>query len=118
MSDTMQIEVVYALPGEAFVRKLNLPVGATAEEAIQTCGVLERYPNIDLAKQKVGIFSRTVKPAYVLADGDRVEIYRPLLADPREVRKRRAEKAKQEGRADAVTGGKPNPLRAEADDAQ
>ncbi|QIZ75899.1 RnfH family protein [Ferrimonas lipolytica] len=112
MTDTITIEVVYALPNEAFVRKVDLPKGATVEEAVQTCGVLERYTDIDLKKHKVGIFSRTVKPSQELFNGDRVEIYRPLLADPREVRKRRAEKAKEEGRADATTGGKPNPLRA------
>lgn len=112
MVDVMQVEVVYALPGEAFVRKLAVPVGSTAEAAIEASGVLERYPEIDLGQQKIGIFSRTVKLNQVLEAGDRVEIYRPLIADPREVRKRRAEKAKAEGRADKVTGGKPNPLRA------
>ncbi|WP_315900178.1 RnfH family protein [Ferrimonas balearica] len=112
MVDVMQVEVVYALPGEAFVRKLAVPTGSTAEAAIEASGVLERYPEIDLGQQKIGIFSRTVKLSQVLEAGDRVEIYRPLIADPREVRKRRAEKAKAEGRADKVTGGKPNPLRA------
>lgn len=112
MVDVMQVEVVYALPGEAFVRKLAVPVGSTAEAAIEASGVLERYPEIDLGQQKIGIFSRTVKLNQMLEAGDRVEIYRPLIADPREVRKRRAEKAKAEGRADKVTGGKPNPLRA------
>ncbi|WP_028117362.1 RnfH family protein [Ferrimonas senticii] len=113
MSQQMLVEVVYALPSEAFVRKVTLPEGATAQQAIEASGVLQRYPEIDLAKQKIGIFSNPVKPMQVLNEGDRVEIYRPLLADPREVRKRRAEKAKAEGRADAVTGGRPNPQRAD-----
>ncbi|MBY6093942.1 RnfH family protein [Priestia flexa] len=112
MAEMMQVEVVYALPDEAFIRKLMVPVGSTAEAAIEASGVLVRFPDIDLSKLKIGIFSRTVKLTQVLEPGERVEIYRPLIADPREVRKRRAEKAKSEGRADAVTGGKPNPLRA------
>ncbi|MBY5992666.1 RnfH family protein [Ferrimonas balearica] len=115
MAEAMTVEVVYALPEEVFLRKLTLPTGTTAEEAIRASGVLERYPEIDLGAQKIGIFSRTVKLGQVLSDGERVEIYRPLLADPREVRKRRAEKAKAEGRADKVTGGKPNPLRNKAE---
>ncbi len=111
MAERIQVEVAYALPDKAFLTKVTLVQGATAEEAIHQSGVLDRYPDIDLAKQKIGIFSRTVKLSEPVKMGDRVEIYRPLLADPREVRKRRAEKAKQEGRADKVTGGKPNPLR-------
>lgn len=109
--DRIQVEVVYALPDKAFLRKVSVEPGATAEQAIEASGVLLSHPEIDLAKQKIGIFSRTVKLGQALEHGDRVEIYRPLLADPREVRKRRAEKAKAEGRADKVTGGKPNPLR-------
>ncbi|GAA5186284.1 RnfH family protein [Ferrimonas gelatinilytica] len=111
MADQIQVEVAYALPEKAFLTKMVLPTGATVEEAIHQSGVLDRYPEIDLGSQKVGIFSRTVKLTEPLKAGDRVEIYRPLLADPREVRKRRAEKAKLEGRADRVTGGKLNPLR-------
>lgn len=113
---TMNIDVIYAFPDDAFVRSVELAEGASVEEAIQASGVLDEYPDIDLSKQKVGIFSRTVKLSQPLSIGDRVEIYRPLIADPREVRKRRAAQAKAEGRADAVTGGKPNPLRAKSDD--
>ncbi|GAA4881188.1 RnfH family protein [Ferrimonas pelagia] len=108
----MTVEVVYALPERAFLRTVTVPVGASVEQAIRASGVLVLHPEIDLTQQKVGIFSRTVKLSQPLQAGERVEIYRPLLADPREVRKRRAEKAKAEGRADQTTGGKPNPLRA------
>ncbi len=114
-NESVQVDVVYALSSEAFVRRLTLAVGATAQEAIEASGVLQRYPEIDLAKWKIGIYSRTVKLQQCLVEGDRVEIYRPLLADPREVRKRRADKAKAEGRADAVTGGRPNSLRSDVD---
>ena len=70
------------------------------------------YADIDLSKTKVGIWSRVVKLRDSVSDGDRIEIYRPLIADPKEIRKRRAEKAKEEGRADKVTGGRVNPLKA------
>ena len=64
------------------------------------------YPEIDLAVNAVGIWNRAAKLTDTVIDLDRIEIYRPLLADPKEVRKRRAEKAKEEGRADKVTGGR------------
>ena len=69
------------------------------------------FPEIDLAVHKVGIWNRAAKLKDEVQDLDRIEIYRPLIADPKEVRKRRAEKAKLEGRADKVTGGRVNPLR-------
>ena len=84
------------------------------EEAIQASNVLEQFPEIDLKATKVGIWSRVVKLRDTLTDGDRIEIYRPLIADPKEIRKRRAEKAKEEGRADKITGGKVNPLKAKS----
>lgn len=108
VSEQIEVEVVYALPNEAFLHKFCVPTQSTVEQAIEASGVLERYPEIDLTKQKVGIFSRTVKLSQFLQNGDRVEIYRPMIADPREVRKLRAEKAKAEGRADKVTGGRVN----------
>ena len=73
---------------------------------------VQQFPDIDLSKTKVGIWSRVVKLRDSVSDGDRIEIYRPLIADPKEIRKRRAEKAKEEGRADKVTGGRVNPLKA------
>ena len=76
--------------------------------------MLEQFPEIDLKATKVGIWSRVVKLRDRLTDGDRIEIYRPLIADPKEIRKRRAEKAKEEGRADKITGGKVNPLKAKS----
>jgi putative ubiquitin-RnfH superfamily antitoxin RatB of RatAB toxin-antitoxin module len=89
-------------------------VGTTVEKAIQDSGVIALFPEIDLATNKVGIWNRAVKLAEILNDLDRIEIYRPLIADPKDVRKRRAEKAKQEGRADKTTGGRVNPLRVDA----
>ena len=63
-------------------------------EAIESSGVLAKYPEIDLAKSKLGVFAKLAKPDSVLRDRDRVEIYRPLIADPKEVRKQRAAEGK------------------------
>ncbi|WP_026377179.1 RnfH family protein [Aestuariibacter salexigens] len=106
MSDICQIEVAYALPDKYALIELSVHSGVSVEAAIQESGILSRFPEIDLTENKVGIWNRTCKLSDAVSDGDRIEIYRPLIADPKEVRKRRAEKAKQEGRADKVTGGR------------
>lgn len=108
----INIEVAYALPTKQTIVDIAIKEGTTVEEAIQASNILEQFPDIDLKSTKVGIWSRVVKLRDTLTDGDRIEIYRPLIADPKEIRKRRAEKAKEEGRADKITGGKPNPLKA------
>jgi uncharacterized protein len=93
--DTLKVEVAYALPEEQHIFSLEVPQGTTAGQAIERSGVLERFPGIDLATQKIGIFGKLNKPDYVLRPGDRVEIYRPLIADPKEVRKQRAAEGKR-----------------------
>ena len=100
-------EVVYALPERQEIFSLRLPSGATVKEAIVASRVLSRHPEIDLAKNKLGIFARLVRPDTVLHDRDRVEIYRPLLADPKEVRKRRAAEGKvmKKGAGEEMPGG-------------
>lgn len=107
----MSIEVVYGVPTKQKIFTVDINAGATVEQAILASGVLTLFTEIDLMVNKVGIWNRVVKLSEVLNDLDRIEIYRPLLADPKEVRKRRAEKAKLEGRADKTTGGRVNPLR-------
>ena len=87
------VEVAYALPEKQYLQRVTLQQGATVEEAIRASGLLELRTDIDLSKNKVGIYSRPVKLADVLQDGDRVEIYRPLIADPKEMRRQRAEKS-------------------------
>ncbi len=94
MSDKINIEVVYAQAQEQTLLKISLPVGVTVAEAIQACGVLEKHAEIDLAKNKLGIFGKLTKADAVLRDKDRIEIYRPLIADPKEVRRQRAEEGK------------------------
>lgn len=107
---TCQIEVVYGLAHKQKLLSLPVSEGTTVEQAINESGILALFPEIDLTQNKVGIWNKAVQLSTVLEDLDRVEIYRPLIADPKEVRKRRAEKAKLEGRADKTTGGRVNPL--------
>lgn len=109
-NETIQIEVVYGLAHKQKLLSLPVNQGITVEEAIIESGIIKLFPEIDLNDNKVGIWNRAVKLSTVLESFDRIEIYRPLIADPKEVRKRRAEKAKLEGRADKTTGGRVNPL--------
>ena len=94
MSD-LNIEVTYALPEKQFLLPVKVAYGATIEDAIIASGILSLRADIDLKKNKVGIYSRPAKLTDVVQDGDRVEIYRPLLADPKELRRKRAEKSKE-----------------------
>ncbi|WP_397241334.1 RnfH family protein [Pectobacterium peruviense] len=90
----MQVDVVYALPERQYLRTVKLEEGSTVEQAIVKSGLLELRHDIDLQVNKVGIYSRAAKLADVVRDGDRVEIYRPLIADPKELRRQRAERSK------------------------
>lgn len=100
--ELIAVEVAYALPQRQQLKTLQVAPGTTAYEAVEQSGIVQQFPEIDLETAKMGIFgqslgSKGLKPPkeQVLQAGDRVEIYRPLLVDPKEVRKRRAEKAKQ-----------------------
>jgi putative ubiquitin-RnfH superfamily antitoxin RatB of RatAB toxin-antitoxin module len=90
----IQIEVVYALPHEQLLLKLEVPHQTTIAQAVRLSGLPEKYPEIDLEKGKFGLYGKLSKADVVLREKDRVEIYRPLLADPKEVRKKRAEEGK------------------------
>jgi len=95
MSDEkIKIEVVYALPAEQLLLESEVPKGTTIAEAVQLSGILDKFPDIDLEKSKFGIFGKLSKPDTVLREKDRIEIYRPLIADPKEVRRKRAEEGK------------------------
>ncbi|EBU8280826.1 RnfH family protein [Salmonella enterica] len=93
MPDKLVVEVAYALPEKQYLQRVTLEESATVEEAIRASGLLELRTDIDLAKNKVGIYSRPVKLTDTVQDGDRVEIYRPLIADPKALRRQRAEKS-------------------------
>ncbi len=91
----MTVELSYALPNEQILLSLEVDEGITVGELIEQSGILDQFPEIDLGKtNKIGIFGKLTKPAAVLREKDRVEIYRPLLADPKEVRRRRAAEGK------------------------
>lgn len=107
--EQITIEIVYALPKVQSLLAVVIDEGTTVEQAIIESGVCLQYPEINLTVNKVGIWNKATKLSQVLVNGDRIEIYRPLLADPKEVRKRRADKAKAEGRADKTTGGRIQP---------
>ena len=88
------VEVVYALPDEQTLLTLDVDEGCSAQGAIEISGILEQYPDIDLTRNKVGLFGKVIKNDHKLREKDRVEIYRDLIADPKEVRKRRAAEGK------------------------
>lgn len=105
MTEELEIEVVYALPEVQTLLKLKVPAGTTVLEAIKRSGIMEKHPEVDTVKNKIGLFGKLVKADTVLRANDRVEIYRPLIADPKEVRKKRAEegKAMKKGGGDLPT---------------
>lgn len=84
----MHVSVAYAEPTQQFWVEVELPEGATLADAVRQSGVLERFPEIDLEKQKVGVFGKAAKLDAPLGEGDRVEIYRPITADPATVPRR------------------------------
>ena len=92
MPANIRVEVAYALPEKQYLQRVTLDEGATVEQAIVASGLLALRDDIELAKNKLGIYSRPVKLHDEVHDGDRVEIYRPLIADPKELRRQRAEK--------------------------
>jgi len=99
---SLRVEVCLARPDGAWRRVLTLQAGATAAQALQASGFAAEFPGMDPWKQGVGVYGKACQPETPLADGDRVEIYRPLTFDPKESRRRRVEhrraKQAQEGR--------------------
>jgi putative ubiquitin-RnfH superfamily antitoxin RatB of RatAB toxin-antitoxin module len=90
----MKIEVAYALRHKQTLLNIEVDVNASVEDAIQQSNILKKYPEINLKKNKVGIFGKITSLDVKLREKDRVEIYRPLIADPKEVRKQRAAEGK------------------------
>ncbi|CAH0208293.1 RnfH family protein [Erwinia aphidicola] len=87
------VEVAYALPDKQYLYSVKVPEGSSVEQAIIASGLLEIRSDISLQQNKVGIFSRPVKLQDEVQSGDRIEIYRPLIADPKDLRRQRAERA-------------------------
>lgn len=94
-SSAISIEVAYALSDKQTVVPLQVAPDTSVEQAIRLSGLLEQFPDIDLSKNKLGIFGKLKKADELVREGDRVEIYRPLIADPKEVRKQRAAEGKR-----------------------
>ena len=84
----MNVSVAYTEPGKQAWKMLDLPEGITVREAIEASGLLQQFPHIDLARQRIGIFGKPAKPDAPLREGDRVEIYRPIICDPLTVPRR------------------------------
>lgn len=94
MSEQIHVEVVYALQNRQKSVSVQLPSGALVRDAVERSGLIAEFPEIDLAVNKFGIWNKLAKADAVLRDKDRVEIYRPLIADPKEVRRQRAAEGK------------------------
>ncbi len=91
----IRVEVAYAQPDRQVILAVELPEGATLEQAILQSRLLEQFPDLDLKTVKVGVFGKLGKLSTVLRAGDRVELYRPLIADPKAVRQQRAAEGKR-----------------------
>jgi len=111
----IRVEVAYATPEAQTIIELEVPAGATAEEAARLSGIEEQFPEIQLGKNRMGIFGRLVKATQKLASGDRVEIYRPLIADPKVVRRELAALGKTMGKTTGKSAAKAAP---DGDDAE
>lgn len=92
--ESINVEVAYALPEKQLIRAVNVDKGTTVGAAIVQSGIMQDFPELELEDAKVGIFGKLAAMVTVLEDADRVEIYRPLIADPKEVRRKRAEQGK------------------------
>lgn len=94
VEELIRVEVAYARPDEQVIMTVDVPEGTGIEEAIRRSGILERFTEIDLNENKVGIFGKAKPMTQTLLAGDRIEIYRPLIADPKESRRLRAKEQK------------------------
>ena len=94
-AETIKVEVAYALPQKQLILGLEVEADATLEQVIHASGILQQFPEIDLSQNRVGVFGKLGKLTDTLHAGDRVEIYRPLIADPKVVRRERAAQGKQ-----------------------
>jgi len=99
---TLDIEIAYALEDKQIILTLNIDESTKPREAIKASEILAHFPDVDLDAVDIGVFGKAVKADYQLQQGDRIELYRPLIADPKEVRRQRAKK----GLATKKGGGK------------
>lgn len=90
MADKTLIEVAYATPAKQLIVECSVAQGTPAREVVRQSGIEEHFPEIDAGSCELGVFGKAIAADYELQDGDRIEIYRPLIADPKEVRRQRA----------------------------
>ena len=93
--DNIKVEVAYAMPEKQIIRPVTVVANTLIADAIELSGIMQDFPEIDLENVKVGVFGKIASLKAKLNDGDRIEIYRPLIADPKEVRRRRAAEGKK-----------------------
>ena len=94
MPDEILVEIAYALTEEQVIISIKVPTISNVQQAIEKSGIQKKFPSIDLSKNKVGIFGKKTTLDHLLKDRDRIEIYRPLILDPKEMRRKRAAKKK------------------------
>ena len=94
MPEEIIVEVAYAMPDEQVILSIKVPTKSDVKQAIEKSGIQIKFPSIDLSKNKVGIFGKKTTLDHVLKNRDRIEIYRPLILDPKEMRRKRAAKTK------------------------
>ena len=94
MPDEILVEIAYALPEEQVIISIKVPIKYNVKQAIEKSDIQKKFPSIDLSKNKVGIFGKKTTLDHVLKNRDRIEIYRPLILDPKEMRRKRAAKKK------------------------
>jgi len=104
LQDRVAVEVAYAEPERQFLETLELPAGTTAGEAVARSGLKRAFPALDFSVAPIGVWGTPVERGHVLADGDRVEVYRPLAMDPREARRQLAARGGAMGRKDGPVG--------------
>jgi uncharacterized protein len=97
-ADTIHVEVAYARADRQFVIPVEVPAGTTLAQAVDASGIAALCPEIDVRNNKVGVFGKLAAPDRALVDGDRVEIYRPLIGDPKEIRRQLAAEGRTMGR--------------------
>lgn len=90
------VEVAYATPEKQLIKVLSVSEGVTAQEAVLQSGIAEHFEDIDLTRAKLGVFGKVVSHDHILSASDRVEIYRPLIVDPKQVRKERAARVRKQ----------------------
>lgn len=93
-TNKITVEVAYATPQQQRILSVEVDANSTIQEIIEASGLLTLFPHIDLAKQKIGVFGKQRELTDMVAEGDRIEVYRSLIIDPKEARRAKAKKSR------------------------